>query len=107
MDNTWEIISIIEHYNESIKNLESFSKEAEELQKIYTQALRKQCKADYGYVMTVDDFIQSVEDGYFVDYDGSGVFADWEGNRKEHLCCDAGWLRENRKDYPFVKWFNK
>ena len=107
MDNTWEITMIIEHYNEKMKGLDSFSEEAEEIQELYAQALRIQCGEDCGYIMTVDDFIEEVRIGSFVDYDGSGVFADWEGNRKEYIRCDVNWLQENRKDYPFVKWFNK
>ena len=107
MDNTWEIMMIIEHYNEKAKELKPLSKEIEDVQRVYAQAIRVQCKESYGYVMTVDDFIESVKSGYFIDYDGSGVFADWEGNREEHIRCDVEWLQKNRKNYPFVKWFNK
>lgn len=107
LNNTWEIISIINHYNEKMVGRNFFSKEAEEYKKLYAQALRLQCKEPYGYVMTVQDFIQVVDQGDFVDYDGSGVFIDWEGNRQESVRCNAQWLEVNQKDYPFVLWFNK
>lgn len=105
LDNTWELMSIIEHYNERIKDADFRDKDA--IEELYAQAIRLQCNEDYGYIITIDDFIEDVRHGSFVDYDGSGVFLDWEGNRQEYICCDIEWLQQNKKDYHFIKWFNK
>lgn len=47
--------------------------------------------------MTVDDFIEQVEEGGFIDDDGCGAFADYCGNKKESIWCDAVWLQDHRK----------
>lgn len=107
LDNTWEIMHIINNFNKRTEGMKKFGKEFEEIQKIYARALQITCANDYGLVLAIDDFIDDVADGYFMDYDGSGVFLDWEGNRQEWIRCDTKWLKENKKDYPFVRWFNK
>lgn len=107
MNNTWEIMSIIDHYNKRINNTVKYSKEYEKLRELYAQAIRIQCRQNYGYVMTIDDFVENVEDGYFIDYDGSGVFLDSEGKRHEYIRCNAKWLKTHQNDYKYVLWFNK
>ena len=66
-----------------------------------------QTKIPSGHIMTVDDFIECVEDGSFIDDDGCGVFADYCANKKETVWCDVEWLEANRKNYPFVIWYNR
>ena len=62
----------------------------------------------YGDIFLIDDFIENVEEGYFIDYDGSGCWVDDAGNRLGHIICDTKWLRENQPaDAKFVAWFNK
>lgn len=106
-ENTWEIVSIINHYNDKMAGLNFFSKEAEEYKNLYAQALRLQCKEKYGYILTTEDFLKAVQDTMFTDDDGSGVFIDWEGSRRDGVRCNTRWLEVNKKDYPFVLWFNK
>ena len=107
MNNTWYIMNIINHYNYKIKSVVKYSKEYEDLQELYAQAIRLQCKQDYGHIFTVDDFIKHVEDGYFVDYDGSGVFLLEDGSRYGTIRCDVKWLNKFRDRFSFVLWFNK
>jgi hypothetical protein len=73
----------------------------------YARALQIVCKDDVGKVMVVNDFEDNVREGLLNDYDGVGIFLDWEGNRKDLAFCDIEWLKENKKDYPFVRWFNR
>ena len=107
MSDTWFIMNIIDHYNERIKSVARYSKEYDELKELYVQAIRLQCKQDYGHIMTVDDFIKDVEDGFFIDYDGSGVFLLEDGTRFSAVRCDANWLKMFRDRFSFVLWFNK
>ena len=106
-DNTWELMCIIGSFNRRITTVDEFSSEYDELEELYAQNIRLQCKQSYGYVMTVDDFIDSVKNGYYIDYDGTGYFVDFNGEEYECVCCDERWLKAHRKDYSFVFWFNK
>ena len=106
-DNTWELMCIIGDFNKRIATVDEFSSEYDELKELYAQAIRVQCKMLYGFVMTVDDFIDSVKNGYYIDYDGTGCFADFNGKQYEHVYCDERWLKAHRKDYSFVFWYNK
>ena len=107
MSNTWEIMRIISRFNKRVEGLESFSKEREVLEELYAQALRIQCNVEYGYVIVVDDFIEAVEKGLFIDCDGSGCWLDYRGNRQGAIRCNVAWLKKNRGDYKFIQWFNK
>lgn len=64
-------------------------------------------KIECGHVMTVDEFIECVAEGSFIDDDGCGVFADWAGNKHASVWCDVEWLERNRDNYPFVIWYNR
>ena len=52
-------------------------------------------------------FYEWVKDTSLTNYDGVGVFVDWEGNRQGHVDCNAEWLKDRIKKFPFVMWFNK
>lgn len=108
MDNTWELMVLIRSFNDAMKNVKEYSKEEDEVEELYAQAIRLQCRKDfYGLVLPINDFIKWVDDCSLVNYDGGGCFADWDGNRHEIVSCDVKWLERNKKDYPFVFWFNK
>lgn len=106
LDNTWEIISIINNYNGAVKTAKTYTEE-KKIQEKYAQALRLQCTSEhsYGHIMTKEDFSAAVACGGFMDYDGQGVFLDWDGNEICAVRCDIRFL--NRFDFPFVAWFNK
>ena len=110
MNNTWEIMQIISSYNKTIKEFDGLSdKEEEVLEELYAQAIRIQCKEECGHIMVLEDFIEDVANGCFIDYDGHGYFLDFNGNRHEPLRCDVEFLEKysDKGDYPFVLWFNK
>lgn len=107
MDNTWDIMQIIDRYNDRAAKTEKYSKEGEALRILYAQNIRLQCRAKYGHIITVDDFIHWVDEGFVDDYDGGGYFCDWDGNEGDYVLCDNAWLQENRADYSFVAWYNK
>ena len=107
MSNTWDIIQIIGRYNNRAAKTEKYSPEGEALRELYAQNLRLQCRKEYVHIITVDDFIHWVDEGYVIDYDGHGRWCDWDGNTDDYIRCDVNWLQKNRAEYPFVAWYNK
>ena len=105
-DNTWEIMYLVDAYNKAFFKSKN-SVEQTKTQQVYARALQIVCKDDAGKVMTVEDFEESVREGLLTDFDGVGIFLSWEGERKDLARCDSEWLAANKKDYPFVRWFNK
>lgn len=70
-DNTWEMMTIVEEFERQTKNMDKYSKEYETLKEEFAQMLRIQV-LNFGLIMTIDEFIESVETGSLVSYDGSG-----------------------------------
>ena len=104
IDNTWEIMYLVDAYNDKIKRCRG-REEITHAQKIYGRALQIAGASDEGLIMTVEDFDRDVRAGVITDYDGTAVFLDWDGNRKEFVKCDSEWIAANKKDYSFVRWF--
>lgn len=86
---------------------EGYTPEGEYIDMLYSQAINLQLQQDYGFVMPLIMFYEWVKDGFLIDYDGSGVFLDWEGDRQGYVRCSEKWLKEQIEKYPFVIWFNK
>lgn len=62
----------------------------------------------YGDCFPIDVFIENVEHGGFIDYDGSGYFVNANGDKISSLRCDAEWLRKHTpENAKFIMWFNK
>lgn len=60
----------------------------------------------FGHVYTIEEFAQMVEDGLFIEYDGSGCFHDGEKETNISVWDDTlTW--EDVKDYPYVIWYNR
>lgn len=76
-------------------------------EKLLARAKELEEAQGYGDVFLIDDLIEEVKNGYFINYDGSGYFGDWTGETDEMIDCNVKWLEENRKDYLFVFWYNK
>ena len=66
-----------------------------------------QTRISSGHIMTVDQFIELVEERSIIDDDGCGSFADYAANKHEAVWCDVDWLNEHRGEYPFVIWYNR
>lgn len=107
MDNTWDIIQIIDRYSARAAKTEKYSKEGEALRELYAQNLRLQCRLDCGHIITIDDFLHWIDEGWVNHYDGYGRLCGWDGNMGSYIVYDRLWLQENRLEYPFIAWFNK
>lgn len=62
---------------------------------------------DYGDVMSLNDFIESVKDGGFIDYDGSGTYV--RDGKISNISIHPSDVDNNsvRKDFDTIIWFNK
>lgn len=64
---------------------------------------------EYADVMTIDEFVECVESGGFIDYDGSGYYMTNETTETD-IPVNLTTIRsvgEYRKDMPFVAWYNR
>ena len=107
----FDIGLIMEQYMKKIRSLQEsgnpdYSEEEKALE-LFSSAMRILFRQGYGAVFTVDNFIESVSHGSFIDYDGIGYFCTIDGKEKQEIRCDEKWLKKNRGDYPFVLWYNK
>lgn len=65
-------------------------------------------KIGYGDCYPIDTFIENVKTGNFIDYDGSGFWVDFEGNKINRIICDVKWLKNNQPENArFIMWYNK
>jgi len=62
----------------------------------------------YADLMTIDDFIEAVKRGDFIDWDGSGNFCDGKTEDHERLSCEALYNGfEPDSKWTHVAWYNK
>ena len=65
-------------------------------------------KKGFGDCFLISDFIDCVNNGSFIDYDGTGYWADEEGNKLGCIYCDSEWLKKNQPEKAkFIIWYNK
>lgn len=67
---------------------------------------------DYGDSFSIDDFIELVDEGSIMDYDGIGYLAilDEKGRIYESeimVLCDSTWLRYSARTFNAVMWYNR
>lgn len=102
---TWELQQLTTSWMSD--RIDSVLVDNENVDRLYARAIQLQTQNSYCFVMPSHMFYRWVENGSLVDYDGSGVFLDWEGNRQGHIRCNEKWLEERIEKFPFVMWFNK
>jgi len=61
----------------------------------------------YGDVMSLEDFVQNVKSGGFIDYDGIGKYIS--GDKMTSIQINPSDVKANmyRKDFDKIVWFNK
>lgn len=57
-------------------------------------------------IMSIEEFMESVETGCITDYDGSGNYSDGE-YRYGRVDFHPGFLKNTAKKYKYVCWYNK
>ena len=72
-------------------------------EQVQKEGLVAKCGGD---VYTLEEFIEYVENGYFIPYDGIGYFHD--GEKETDRCVwDNSVTAEEVKKYPYVCWYNR
>lgn len=106
-DNTWELMTIVEEFQRQSKNINKYSKEYDLLKEEFAQMLRLQV-INFGLIMTIDEFAESVETKSLISYDGSGELLDADGKKSGiRVKFDVDWLKEQKDKYKYVCWYNK
>ena len=68
------------------------------------EEVRTECK--YADVMTKEEFLQEVNNGYINSFDGDGCFHD--GEKETNISVwDSSLTWDDVKNYPYVCWYNK
>ena len=62
---------------------------------------------DFGDVMSLNDFIDSVKKGYFIDYDGHGYYV--RDGKESNIMLHPSDVERGavRKDFDTIIWYNK
>lgn len=109
MDIKWELGVLLNCYASKIKDVNKYDYDKiEEIKNLYAQAILLNVEHGYGLFLPIDDFIKSVDDGYFLDYDGSGKLLDATGKEIGYSKCNVAFLNKAKKDGAvYVVWFNK
>lgn len=104
MPDKYEILNIMEAYHMAKENKINTE---EEIENLFSDAMKILFTQGYGMIYTIDDFLSCVDSGFFIDYDGIGKFCRRDGTIGPIISCNIKWLSQNRSDYDFVIWYNK
>ena len=100
-DLQWEIEVNLKHYLRS-------SIPIDERATIYAKAIIENVKIGYGIVHPIDDFMDSVKSGSYIDYDGVGEALDKDGHKLGSIRCNLNDLGNWKKHgATMVAWFNR
>ena len=67
----------------------------------------EQVKAEeFADVFTLNEFIEMLDEGYIIDYDGIGYFHDGEAETNISVW-DNTLTWDDVKNFPYVCWYNK
>jgi hypothetical protein len=92
-----------------LEDLDGYSSIYDEVVDKYAKMAEIQAKVKYGDVFTIEDFIEAVESGGFIPYDGFGYYWDENKNEEteEYTSFNVDKLKEKSKTYKYVVWYNK
>ena len=60
----------------------------------------------FGDVFTLEKFMEYLDNGYFISYDGNGYFHDGE-KETDISVWDPTLTWDDVKNYPYVTWYNR
>lgn len=110
MDNIeWEIGVLLHCFAEKFNKLGEYDFDEEDrLKDLYAKAIILNVKDGYGLFYPIDDFIESVEGGGYIDYDGIGFLLNGNGEKIGHSRCNVQFLEEAKANGAvYVAWYNK
>lgn len=105
----WEIGVLMNCYADRINQVDKHDfRKRGQLKDLYAQAIILNVKYGYGLFYPIDDFIEEVDGGGIVDYDGIGYLLDADGNQIAPSRCSVKFLEEAKANGAvYVSWFNK
>lgn len=62
---------------------------------------------EYGYLMTMEEFIETVKCGFFIDYDGYGCYSDGKEISQGSVCPSDVAKGTVDMKWSHVVWFNR
>lgn len=109
LDIKWELGVLLDCYAQKAAKLYDYSyDERRKLQDLYAQAIILNVKYGYGLFYPVDDFIEEVNGGGYIDYDGTAKLLNADGAFMRYGRCDVKELEEAKANGAvYVAWFNK
>lgn len=109
MDLKWEIGVLLNFYANNVKDVDKYDYDKrEKIKTLYAQAILLNVEHGYGLYLPIDDFIDWVDEGYLLDYDGFGKLLDANGKEIGNSKCKVSFLKQAKKlGAVYVAWFNK
>lgn len=109
MDLKWEIGVLLNCYERRVAKLDKNDYDGKKkLITLYAQAMILNVKHGYGLFYPIDDFIEEVDGGMYIDYDGTARLLDADGAFMRYGRCDVKELEEAKANGAiYVAWFNK
>jgi hypothetical protein len=108
-DIKWELGVLLDCYATRAAALDWHDFEgARRLKDLYAQAIILNVQHGYGLFYPIDDFIEEVRGGSYIDYDGTAKLLDANGNKICYGCCSVKFLEAAKTNGAvYVAWFNK
>ena len=109
LDLKWKLGVLLDRYASRASKLDTYDFESQcKLKNLYSQAILLNTKMGFGIFYPIDDFIEGVRCGSYVDYDGSAELLDTDGNKIGYGRCNVEFLeRAKANGAVYVAWFNK
>ena len=108
MDMEWEFGVILQNY--AYNKDRNDTEQEYDIKELYAKSVALTAKECCGLVFVIDDFIEDVRNGSFIDYDGSAHALDADGNRMDNVpaYCNLKVLEKAKKNGAvFIAWYNK
>ena len=109
LDIKWEIGVLLDCYARRATELDEYDFDGDEkLKDLYAQAIILNVKYGCGLFYPIDDFIEDVRGGGYIDYDGTAKLLNADGAFMRYGRCDVKELEEAKANGAvYVAWFNK
>jgi len=110
MDNLkWEIGVLLNCYARRVHGLYEYDyDEKRSLNALYAKAIMLNIEYGFGIYYPIDDFIDAVNSGMYIDWDGTAKLHDANGEFIDFGHCDVKMLEDAKaKGAVYVAWFNR
>ena len=105
----WAVGTLLRCYANRVNELGEWNfRKKDELNELYSKAIIMNVQYGYGDFYPIDDFMDDVEGGGIMNYDGIGYLLDANGNEIDQVDCNLEFLEDAKANGAvYVSWFNK